>query len=448
MNINAARDVLETIKKYEKIIIFRHFRPDGDAVGSTKGLKRILELSFPEKEVILQNCDFSDYLSFLGAEDAMRDDEYYKDALGIVVDTATAARVSNQKFSLCREVILNGVGGKDTRFFIDNFEDQLIGLNVGDTKDVLVKAIEFAPLESGNLVFGYYSQWNFYGYTEKMLETCDVINLCFGYVTPEFTIDATSVYPVLSQVLVAREHGVRVVLSIQGYSSAGTNFSRAAATEQGRITLAESMLRVVEKYHLDGIDIDWEYPESWQEWEQLGYFIADLREELSGSCISISIASSVGYRTPNYWTTDQLDFIMTMSYDDLTPDNHASMRLFQRDGNMCLNNFHMPKPKIVIGLPFYSNEKGKLTSQYGYSQIIGWYPNIKPGENTFQSKKKDGSPGPMHSFNGPVLIAEKCRWMKQEKFGGVMIWAYDTDVKLSHRASLGKAMYKVIKQSK
>ena len=105
MNINAARDVLETIKKYEKIIIFRHFRPDGDAVGSTKGLKRILELSFPEKEVVLQNCDFSDYLSFLGAEDAMRDDEYYKDALGIVVDTATAARVSNQKFSLCREVI-------------------------------------------------------------------------------------------------------------------------------------------------------------------------------------------------------------------------------------------------------------------------------------------------------------------------------------------------------
>ena len=55
MNINAARDVLETIKKYDKIIIFRHFRPDGDAVGSTKGLKRILQLSFPEKEVVLQN---------------------------------------------------------------------------------------------------------------------------------------------------------------------------------------------------------------------------------------------------------------------------------------------------------------------------------------------------------------------------------------------------------
>ena len=100
-----ARLVLDTIKEFDKIIIFRHFRPDGDAVGSTKGLQRILQLTFPEKEIVLQNCDFSDYMSFLGDEEELRDDEYYRDALGIVVDTATAARVSNKKFSLCKRVI-------------------------------------------------------------------------------------------------------------------------------------------------------------------------------------------------------------------------------------------------------------------------------------------------------------------------------------------------------
>ena len=105
MNFNAARDVLETIKKYDRIIIFRHFRPDGDAVGSTKGLQRILQLSFPEKEIVLQNCDFSDYLAFLGPEEELREDEFYSEALGIVVDTATAARISNQKYSHCREII-------------------------------------------------------------------------------------------------------------------------------------------------------------------------------------------------------------------------------------------------------------------------------------------------------------------------------------------------------
>ena len=105
MNINAARLVLDTIKEYNKIIIFRHFRPDGDAVGSTKGLQRILQLSFPNKQIVLQNCDFSDYLSFLGGEDPLYDDEFYKDALGIVIDTATKARISNQRFSLCEKLI-------------------------------------------------------------------------------------------------------------------------------------------------------------------------------------------------------------------------------------------------------------------------------------------------------------------------------------------------------
>lgn len=105
MNITIARKVLDTIKEYNKIIIFRHFRPDGDAVGSTKGLQRILQLSFPEKEIVLQNCDFSNYLSFLGGEENLYNDDFYNDALGIVIDTATAKRISNQKFSLCKKII-------------------------------------------------------------------------------------------------------------------------------------------------------------------------------------------------------------------------------------------------------------------------------------------------------------------------------------------------------
>ena len=97
--------ILNKIKEYSKIIIFRHFRPDGDAVGSTKGLQRILKLTYPEKTVLLINDDYSDYLEFLGAEDGPIPDEEYADALGIVCDTATAKRISNQKYSLCREIV-------------------------------------------------------------------------------------------------------------------------------------------------------------------------------------------------------------------------------------------------------------------------------------------------------------------------------------------------------
>jgi len=105
MTATFAREVLDTIKKYERIIIFRHLRPDGDCVGSTKGLARILQLTFPDKEIILQNCDFSDYLAFLGDEPSIEDDDFYSDALGIVVDTATTNRISNQKYKLCKFLI-------------------------------------------------------------------------------------------------------------------------------------------------------------------------------------------------------------------------------------------------------------------------------------------------------------------------------------------------------
>lgn len=97
--------ILDKIKEYDKIFIFRHFRPDGDATGSTKGLCEILRLTFPNKEIRLQNADFSDYLAFLGGEDELQPDESYADALALVLDTGTESRVSNQKFKLCREII-------------------------------------------------------------------------------------------------------------------------------------------------------------------------------------------------------------------------------------------------------------------------------------------------------------------------------------------------------
>ena len=97
--------ILEKIKEYDTIMIFRHFRPDGDAKGSTKGLQRILQLSFPEKQVYLINDDHSDYLAFLGDDEADVADEVYTRSLGIVLDTATAKRIANQKFKLCKELV-------------------------------------------------------------------------------------------------------------------------------------------------------------------------------------------------------------------------------------------------------------------------------------------------------------------------------------------------------
>ena len=105
MKNEAMQAILQKIKEYDRIIITRHFRPDGDALGSTKGLWTILKLSFPEKEILLLNEDYSEYLEFLGGESDPIPDEKYADALGIILDTGTLDRVSNKKITLCKELI-------------------------------------------------------------------------------------------------------------------------------------------------------------------------------------------------------------------------------------------------------------------------------------------------------------------------------------------------------
>ena len=97
--------ILNKIKENNRIMIFRHVRNDGDCVGASKGLKRIIQLTWPEKEVYLIDHDTAKYLEFMGPEDPEVADEIYADALGIVVDTASEVRISNKKYSLCKDLV-------------------------------------------------------------------------------------------------------------------------------------------------------------------------------------------------------------------------------------------------------------------------------------------------------------------------------------------------------
>lgn len=105
MSMEIKQAILQKIKEYDTIMLFRHFRPDGDAKGSTKGLQGILKATWPEKAVYLINDDHSDYLAFMGDDESEVDDEVYRKALGIVLDTATPDRIANKKFALCKELI-------------------------------------------------------------------------------------------------------------------------------------------------------------------------------------------------------------------------------------------------------------------------------------------------------------------------------------------------------
>ena len=105
MNQEIMEKILQKIKEYDRIMLFRHVRNDGDCVGATKGMKAIIKATWPEKVVYIIDKDTAAYLEFMGPEDEEVADEVYESALGIVLDTASEARISNKKYKLCKELI-------------------------------------------------------------------------------------------------------------------------------------------------------------------------------------------------------------------------------------------------------------------------------------------------------------------------------------------------------
>jgi phosphoesterase RecJ-like protein len=105
MNFEVKQTIFNKIKEYSTIMLFRHVRNDGDCVGATKGMKSLITATWPEKNVYIIDADTAKYLEFMGPEDEEVSDETYASALGIVLDTASEARISNKKYTLCKELI-------------------------------------------------------------------------------------------------------------------------------------------------------------------------------------------------------------------------------------------------------------------------------------------------------------------------------------------------------
>lgn len=103
-NLDVMQRILGKIAEYDRIFLFRHLNPDGDCVGSTRGLKHIIEDSFAGKQVYIVD-DAWNHTPYLGTDTESVDEAMYEGALGIVLDTATCERISNPMYSRCKELI-------------------------------------------------------------------------------------------------------------------------------------------------------------------------------------------------------------------------------------------------------------------------------------------------------------------------------------------------------
>ncbi|MDD3171955.1 MAG: bifunctional oligoribonuclease/PAP phosphatase NrnA [Bacilli bacterium] len=88
--------ILKAIKEHETIIIHRHSRPDGDAMGSQIGLKEAIKASFPRKKVYAVG-DTTERYNFIGEMDTIADTEYEK-ALVFVLDTSETFMINDERY--------------------------------------------------------------------------------------------------------------------------------------------------------------------------------------------------------------------------------------------------------------------------------------------------------------------------------------------------------------
>lgn len=109
----------QEIQVSNPIILHRHSRPDGDALGSQIGLKHLLKENFPEKQIYVVGDDagFYDFM-----EDCAMDqipDSTYENALAIVLDCGAAHLISDDRWKLASRT-----ARIDHHLYIGKFTDE------------------------------------------------------------------------------------------------------------------------------------------------------------------------------------------------------------------------------------------------------------------------------------------------------------------------------------
>lgn len=98
--------ILSLIKQYDTIILHRHSKPDGDALGSQIGLKHIIVHNFPEKTVWMTGDAAGRYSFMNDSEMDEVADEAFSGALCVILDTSAPHLISDDRYlqakALCR----------------------------------------------------------------------------------------------------------------------------------------------------------------------------------------------------------------------------------------------------------------------------------------------------------------------------------------------------------
>ncbi|PPQ82293.1 hypothetical protein CVT25_008443 [Psilocybe cyanescens] len=242
-----------------------------------------------------------------------------------------------------------------------------------------------AAAANASMIAGaYYPSWSSNRPPENIdYSKFDLLFYAFGVPTSSNTLDISNTALLRRLVTAARSsgQGTRVVISIGGWGGC-QYFSQACSTSANRTKFANSIASAINTYNLDGVDFDWEFPNSPGAGQP--YSAADTANLLSlikllrislGPCkiISAAVSHMPWLGSNGAPLTDvsafaaEMDYLMIMNYDvwgaSATPGPNAPY------GNLCGTSWQpqasaqaaykqwtaakFPGNKLILGLPLY-----------------------------------------------------------------------------------------------
>ena len=215
--------------------------------------------------------------------------------------------------------------------------------------------------------------------------------------------------------IVARAHasGVRVLVSVGGWGW-DDEFEAMAADPAHRATFVGVLRGFVADHALDGIDIDWEYPDPGQSSVNYRALMTELRAALppGGLLTSAVVAEgSTGYGIPAE-VFPLVDFLNVMAYD--APGSSHSPLAYAEESLGYWSGRGLPREKTVLGVPFYSRP-----TEVPYRKLVATDP-IAASVDSIDYL------GTTVNYNGIATMRAKTQLAMRDA-SGVMIWALPHD---------------------
>ena len=99
--------IFRAIRKWDRIVVFRHLKPDFDAFGSQMGFYRFLKDNFPEKEIHYVGDNHVSFTPRLFPETENLPEEWFKGGnfLAIVCDVGDPDRIADPRFKHAKRIV-------------------------------------------------------------------------------------------------------------------------------------------------------------------------------------------------------------------------------------------------------------------------------------------------------------------------------------------------------